>query len=700
MHRIIIVLFSLANYISLAAQPPVTPDDINQYYGAKWNGLIPHFQPFNTTDYYGSGDLNLNEIVDQEDINELRKILSGQINPNIRADVNGDNEINSSDEELLFTAVNGNALPSWWNVNQSKDDKINWLKKMLRIDKTDEKVYIPDQFECAGFATELYKNFTGYNVFSDYSSQTIYNLPVYYVLITPPSGTSHNLNAILTGDDPHNYSDWIFIEPQTDEFVSLNNYSSGTEISIMPLQSFPLLVFTRTASGYELKYCSGSLLRYRPGVQPDIQNIVYTWYPALIPNNRILFEKAADDLSRIFKIHITNSDSLSILAGKPLAINQNKTHRIISKLNRNGNTDLIWQETKGDSVRYYFSSIERGSNELKNTQELAFFADNNFNGLDMYITGVHGFIFWRCAPAEDANKLFYSEMKEGKWQERKYIEMSKSDYPLFDYEPGVDESGKFHLFTTIKTSVWWKLVIYSFDEGWRESHRIDYVLGSHLFFAGNKFFLSETRIANKASDIAVYSRQKESWKVEYNVFYGIPMEFVESGIPERPVYILGISKYEENYILELAYINSDCYISGYQTFHDFSVSNKVTGIIENSILKAAWQNNGEIQFMNYNLALTGIAGILKEVNPIMLSQNFPNPFNSSTKFHFSVITPGEVRLIIFDILGREVSTVFNEWKDAGNYSVSFDAGNLESGVYLYQLITSNAIFTRKMILIK
>jgi len=83
-----------------------------------------------------------------------------------------------------------------------------------------------------------------------------------------------------------------------------------------------------------------------------------------------------------------------------------------------------------------------------------------------------------------------------------------------------------------------------------------------------------------------------------------------------------------------------------------------------------------------------------------LSQNYPNPFNPITSFQYAVGSQQFVTLKVFDILGREIATLVNKEKPAGSYEVEFDATNLPSGVYFYQLKTSNFIETKKMILMK
>jgi len=83
-----------------------------------------------------------------------------------------------------------------------------------------------------------------------------------------------------------------------------------------------------------------------------------------------------------------------------------------------------------------------------------------------------------------------------------------------------------------------------------------------------------------------------------------------------------------------------------------------------------------------------------------LLQNYPNPFNPSTTIKYSIVIKGEVKLTIYDILGREVSVLVNEVKDPGYYEVNFNASNLASGVYFYRLVAGNFVSTRKMLLLK
>ena len=88
------------------------------------------------------------------------------------------------------------------------------------------------------------------------------------------------------------------------------------------------------------------------------------------------------------------------------------------------------------------------------------------------------------------------------------------------------------------------------------------------------------------------------------------------------------------------------------------------------------------------------------VNKFSLSQNYPNPFNPSTVISYRLPVIGFVTLKVYDILGREIATLVNEEKPAGEYEVEFDGANLPSGIYFYQLKVGSFVETRNMVLIK
>lgn len=96
----------------------------------------------------------------------------------------------------------------------------------------------------------------------------------------------------------------------------------------------------------------------------------------------------------------------------------------------------------------------------------------------------------------------------------------------------------------------------------------------------------------------------------------------------------------------------------------------------------------------------------KQIKPVnsprehKLYINYPNPFNPSTEIRFDMKNKGIVKIDVYNILGELVKELFNGYKEAGTYSVTFDASNISSGVYFYVMETDNFFASRKMVLIK
>jgi subtilisin family serine protease len=83
-----------------------------------------------------------------------------------------------------------------------------------------------------------------------------------------------------------------------------------------------------------------------------------------------------------------------------------------------------------------------------------------------------------------------------------------------------------------------------------------------------------------------------------------------------------------------------------------------------------------------------------------LEQNYPNPFNPETNIKFGLPKSGNVKLAVYDISGKEVAVLLNEFKQAGSYTFNFNGSKLSSGVYFYRIISENFIETKRMILVK
>jgi hypothetical protein len=98
--------------------------------------------------------------------------------------------------------------------------------------------------------------------------------------------------------------------------------------------------------------------------------------------------------------------------------------------------------------------------------------------------------------------------------------------------------------------------------------------------------------------------------------------------------------------------------------------------------------------------ITGLNNAVTTPISFNLSQNYPNPFNPSTIINYSVPNESFVTIKVFDLLGREIKTLVNDEKPAGKYSITFNGGNLSSGIYFYSITAGSFHQTKKMVLLK
>lgn len=103
---------------------------------------------------------------------------------------------------------------------------------------------------------------------------------------------------------------------------------------------------------------------------------------------------------------------------------------------------------------------------------------------------------------------------------------------------------------------------------------------------------------------------------------------------------------------------------------------------------------------NGNFKYSDVTEVIKVPSQFNLAQNYPNPFNPNTTIKYAISNPQLVTLKVYDVLGKEVITLVNQMQSGGDYEVEFNAEELGSGVYYYQLTAGEFVSTKKMILIK
>jgi len=124
------------------------------------------------------------------------------------------------------------------------------------------------------------------------------------------------------------------------------------------------------------------------------------------------------------------------------------------------------------------------------------------------------------------------------------------------------------------------------------------------------------------------------------------------------------------------------------------------------IMGGIYPNTGPSEWYidDYRLARldpnVGLGHFVYAPTEFILRQNYPNPFNPRTAIMFELPTSSDVRLSVFDFLGREVSVLVNERREAGNHELIFDGSNLASGVYFYRLAAGEFVQSKRLVLLK
>lgn len=132
---------------------------------------------------------------------------------------------------------------------------------------------------------------------------------------------------------------------------------------------------------------------------------------------------------------------------------------------------------------------------------------------------------------------------------------------------------------------------------------------------------------------------------------------------------------------------------------DYIIGDGGLGLVNISMAKAYATVLKNYYTTNYT-TITDIKKEAEQVKSYELQQNYPNPFNPTTVIKYQIPVANKVSLKIYDVLGKEVTTLVNGFKEAGKYQVIFDCSRFASGVYVYKLEAGTFIQSKKMIFAK
>lgn len=358
-------------HLRILPTPPATPKSPKSSAKAllSWKGTDPYNQPCQTTLYWGSGDVDGNGILNQNDVTATNAIIAGTLPYTPRADVNGDGLINTTDVTLIQNAIGGSNLPGWWNKLTTPAARNSWINAALTHDKTNFHPYDINYFVCTQFSAQLYINMTGYRkgLYQTHydGGHTFFNMPFFAVTVAS-STYGHAIDAILIGENPLDGTNWRFVEPQADydavpgawdmpygcqltlnipEVIQANGYYT--------LGPVAQVIFMVQSNGTYQYVSSQNILTSRPtSPTVTVDNRIDRWNPFITPIGRLLYEQTTQDSLHHTNIMLSATYSNIVQTANLRAISQSA--RILdAKMNAAGKLMLLWKEaTPAPSVCY------------------------------------------------------------------------------------------------------------------------------------------------------------------------------------------------------------------------------------------------------------------------------------------------------------------------------------------------------------
>lgn len=343
----------------------ITVATAQQYHAQNTDKINVFVQPNDSTlAWYGSGDVNQDNQLDWNDYNKMVS-EAPQID---EADIDGDGvPSTNNDKQVLANYFNGNIgyLPAHWNKLETRQERIDWLDKMLAIDQTDTITYSYPDWISGDYAVQTSLNFKGHNFVNQEEKEFVsekfdttavgrFNLPVDHTVFSAP-GIGHGQNGINVENNAKNPEHYVYPDqqergPENDLRILGDNWNppSNSLVSINKLGS------SLRDSQDRITFYTHNLVDFRSG--DDAVLNLYSYNPNVIETR----EQAIDETYPILNLSGVKNDS---------TYNPNYTSIDINVLDeyfdRTGyslnNSDTTWFSTQDTSV--YLNS-QLGNNEL------------------------------------------------------------------------------------------------------------------------------------------------------------------------------------------------------------------------------------------------------------------------------------------------------------------------------------------------
>jgi len=181
--------------------------------------------------------------------------------------------------------------------------------------------------------------------------------------------------------------------------------------------------------------------------------------------------------------------------------------------------------------------------------------------------------------------------------------------------------------------------------------------------------------------------------------------FTWGDVPAEECFEFSISYYNGDTLVELTFKAQQPDVLASEGMLNYNINYFWKVRASNSFGFGPWSDTYNFAVINPNVGVDKTVSINKGSNnssgeKTKLNNNYPNPFNPTTKINYEIQTNSFVKITIFNLLGREVKTLVNGFQSAGAHSVEFKASSLSSGIYICRLVSNGNVLTNKMNLIK